>query len=157
MCIHFKTCFMGRCIWVIVTYPRSFSRFQCMVSEKLISTIFSHFPFLSKYVHPLIAILLWEVHNDDRNMLRKFQIDPVYRSRAMAKTSFCPVKIQHQQLEGAYLNVEANSCSVDPTKGYLHKKTTMNQQPSHHEATETNACSNKKHLTAATFDFQVCD
>jgi len=73
-------------------------------------------------VHPLIAILLWEVHNDDRNMLRKFQIDPVYRSGAMEKTSFCLVKIQHQQLDGADLNVETNSCSLDPTRGYLHNK-----------------------------------
>ena len=44
-----------------------------MVSKKLISEIFSHFPFFSKSVHPLIAILLWEVHNDDRNMLSKFR------------------------------------------------------------------------------------
>ena len=60
-------------------------------------------------------------------MLSKFQIDPVYRSGAIAKTSFGPEKIQQQQLEGADLNVEASSCSVDPTRGYLHKKTAMNQ------------------------------
>jgi len=60
-------------------------------------------------------------------MLSKFQINPVYRSREMAKTSFCPMKIQHQQLEGADLNVEASSYRVDPTRGYLHKKTTKNQ------------------------------
>jgi len=114
-----------------------------MVSEKLISVIFSHFLFFSKLVHPLIAILLWEVHNDDRNMLSKFQIDLVYHSGAMAKTSFCPLKIQHQQLEGADLNVEASSCSVDPTRGYLHKKIAMNQYPSHHATTKTNACCSK--------------
>lgn len=73
------------------------------------------------------AIFLWEVHHDDRNMLSKFQIDLIYRSGAMAKTSFCPVKIQHQQLEGADLNVEASSYSVDPTRRYLHKKEAMNQ------------------------------
>jgi len=76
------------------------------VSEKLISKIFSHFPFFQKFVHPLIAIFLWEVHNDDRNMLSRFQIDPIYRSRAMEKTSFSLEKIQQQQLEGADLNVK---------------------------------------------------
>jgi len=108
-------------------------------------------------VHPLIAILLWEVHNDDRNILSKFPIDPVYRSGEMEKTSFCPVKIQQQQLEGADLNVETSSCIVDPTRGYLHKKTAMSQQPSHHATTKTNACSSKTHLTIAIFSFQVCD
>jgi len=96
-------------------------------------------------VHPLITILLWDVHNDDRNMLIKFQINPVYLSGAMEKTNFCLVKIQYQQLEGANLNVETNSCSLDPARGYLHnKKIAMNQRPSHHATTETNACSNKK-------------
>jgi len=71
-----------------------------MISEKLISSFFSHFPFFSKSVHPLISILLWEVHNEDRNVLSKFQIDPVNRLGEMAKTSSGPVKIQQQQLEG---------------------------------------------------------
>jgi len=39
-------------------------------------------------------------------MLGKFQIDPIYRSGEMAKTSFDPVKIQQQQLEGVDLNVK---------------------------------------------------
>ena len=74
-------------------------------------------------MHPLIAIFLWEVHHDDRNMLSKFQIDPVYRLGAMAKTSSGPVKIQQQQLEGADLNVETNACSLDLVRGHLHKET----------------------------------
>jgi len=87
-------------------------------------------------VHPLITILLWEVHNDDRNILRKFQINPVYRLGEMAKTSSGSVKIQQQQLEGGGLNVEMNSCSLDPSRGHLHKKkTTMNHQSSHHATT----------------------
>jgi len=45
-------------------------------------------------MHPLIAILLWEVNNDDRNMLNKFQIDPIYCSGAMEKISFSLEKIQ---------------------------------------------------------------
>jgi len=73
-------------------------------------------------------------------MFSKFQINPVYRSGAMVKKSFYPVKIQHQQLEGADLNVEASSCRVDPTRGYLHKKTTRTQQPSHNATTKTSAC-----------------
>ena len=93
-----------------------------MVFEKLISIIFRHFLFFSKYVHPLTTILLWEVHHDDRNMLSKFQINPVHRLEAMAKTSSSPVKIQQQQLEGADLNVEMNSCSMHPAKGHLHKE-----------------------------------
>jgi len=60
-------------------------------------------------VHPLITILLWEVHHDDRNMLSNFQIDLIYRLGAMAKTSFGPVKMQQQQPEGADLSVEMNS------------------------------------------------
>ena len=84
----------------------------------------------------MITILLWEMHNDDRNMLSKFQINPVYRLGAMAKTSSSPVKIQQQQLEGADLNVEMNSCSLDPARGHLHnEKKTMNHQPSHHATT----------------------
>jgi len=93
-----------------------------MVSEKLTFVIFSHFPFFSKSMHPLIAISLWEVHNDDGTMLRNFQIDPVYHSRAMEKISRCLVKNQHQQLEGASLNVETNSCSLGLAKGHLHKE-----------------------------------
>ena len=73
-------------------------------------------------MHPLIVILLWEVQNDDRNMLKKFQIDPVYRLGAMEKTSFGPMKIQCQQHEGENLNVEASSYSVDPARGYPHKE-----------------------------------
>jgi len=77
-------------------------------------------------------------------MLSKFQIDLVYCTGAMAKINFCPMKIQHQQLKGENLNMEASSYSVDPTRGYLHKKTAMNQQPSHHATTETSACSKRK-------------
>jgi len=55
-------------------------------------------------------------------MLNKFQIDPIYRSGEMAKTSLCPMKIQHQQLEGAELNVETNSCSLDLARGCLHNQ-----------------------------------
>jgi hypothetical protein len=88
----------------------------------LISEIFSHFPFFSKSVHPLITIFPWEVHHDDRNTLSKFQIDLVYRLEAMAKTSSGPVKIQWQQLEGADLSVEMNFCSMHPARGHLHKE-----------------------------------
>lgn len=90
---------------MIVAYPSSFSQFRCTVFEKMISKIFSHFPFFSKFVRLLIEILLWEVHHDDRNMLSNFQIDLVYRLGAMAKTSSGPVKIQQQELEGADLNI----------------------------------------------------
>ena len=93
-----------------------------MVSEKLISEIFNHIPFFSKSVHQLIAILLWEVNNDDSNVLSKFQINPVYRLVAMAKTSSGPVKIQQQHLDGANLNVETNACSLDLVRGHLHKE-----------------------------------
>ena len=113
---------MGRCIWVIVTYPRSFSRFRCTVSEKLISEIFSHFPFFSKSVHPVITILLWELHHDDRNMLNNFQIDLLSRLGEMAKTSSGSVKIQQQQLEAADLSMEMNSCNMHPARGHLHKE-----------------------------------
>lgn len=54
-------------------------------------------------------------------MLRKFQIDLVYRLGAKEKTSFYLIKIQRHQLEGASLNVETNSCSLDLAKGYLHQ------------------------------------
>jgi len=42
-------------------------------------------------------------------MLSNFQIDPIYRLGAMAKTSFGSVKMQQQQPEGADLSVEMNS------------------------------------------------
>jgi len=32
------------------------------------------------------------------------------------------VKIQHQQHEGANVNVEAGSCSIGPAGGYLHQE-----------------------------------
>ena len=96
-----------------------------MVSEKSISEIFSHFPFFSKSVHPLITILLWEMHNDDRNMLSKFQIDPLCRLGEMAKTSSGFVTMQQQQLEGADLNVETMACSSDPARGHLHREKTI--------------------------------
>ena len=67
-------------------------------------------------------IFLWEVHHDDRNVLSKFQIDPVYRLGEMAKISSGLVKIQQQQLEGADLNVETNACSLDLVRGHLHKE-----------------------------------
>ena len=106
----------------MVTYPSSFSRFRCTVSEKSISEIFSHFPFFSKFMHLLITILLWDMHHDDRNMLSKFQINPLYRLGEMAKTSSGFVTMQQQQLEGADLNVETMACSSDPAKGHLHKE-----------------------------------
>ena len=62
------------------------------------------------------------MHNDDRNMLTEFQINPVYRLRAMAKTSSGFVTMQQQQLEGADLNVETMACSSDLARGHLHKK-----------------------------------
>jgi len=94
-------------------------------------------------VHPLIEILLWEVHHADRNMLSNFQNDPIYRLGAMAKTSSGPVKMQQQQPEGADLNVETNACSLDLVRGHLHKeKTTKNHQPSPH------ATKGSKHATA---------
>jgi hypothetical protein len=127
---------MGRCTWVIVAYPSSFSRFRCTVSEKSISEIFSHFPFFSKSVHPLITILLWEMHNDDRNMLTKFQINPIYRLGEMAKTSSGFVKMQQQQLEGADLNVETIACSLDPARGHLHKKKTSQKSSAKPHATK---------------------
>lgn len=70
--IHFKTCFMRRCIQVIVTCPSNFSQFQCTVFKKLTSVIFNHFQFFSISVHPLTTIFLWEVHNNDRSMLKSF-------------------------------------------------------------------------------------
>ena len=133
---------MGRCTWVIVAYPSSFSRFRCTVSEKSSSEIFSHFPFFSKSVHPLITNLLWEMHNDDRNMLRKFQLDPLWRLGEMSKTSSGLVKMQQQQLGRADLNVETIVWSLDPARGRLHKKkTTKNHQSSHHATTSTHECS----------------
>ena len=106
----------------MVTYPSSFSRFRCTVSEKSISEIFSHFPFFSKFVHPLIMILLWEMHRDDRNMLSMFQINPLYRLGEMAKTSSGSVTMQQQQLERVDLNVETIVWSLDPSRGHLHRK-----------------------------------
>lgn len=62
------------------------------------------------------------MHNDDRNMLTKFQINPVYCLGEMAKTSSGSVTLQQQQLEGADLNVETIACSSDPARGHLHKE-----------------------------------
>ena len=107
---------------MIVTYPSSFSRFRCTVSEKSTSEIFIHFPFFSKCVHPLITNLLWEMHNDGRNMLTEFQINPIYRLGEMAKRSSGFVTMQQQQLERAELNVETIACSSDPARGHLHKE-----------------------------------
>jgi len=73
-------------------------------------------------VHPLITILLWVIHNDDRNILTEFQINPVYRLGAMVKTSSGSVKMQQQQPERADLNVETNACSLDLVRGNLHKE-----------------------------------
>lgn len=93
-----------------------------MVSEKLTFFTFSHFKFFSKSVHPLTTSLLWEVHNDDRNMFKKFEVNLIYRLGAMEKTSRCPAKIQHQQHEGVNLKDETDFCNLDPARGYLHKK-----------------------------------
>jgi len=106
----------------MVTYPSSFSRFRCTVSEKSTSEIFSHFPFFSKSVHPFIMNLLWEMHTDDRNMLTEFQLNPVYRLGEMAKTSSGFVTMQQQQLERAELNVETIACSSNLARGHLHKE-----------------------------------
>ena len=73
-------------------------------------------------MHPLITSLLWEMHHDDKNMLRKFQINPLYRLGEMVKTSSGSVTLQQQQLEGADLNVETNACSLDLVRGHLHKE-----------------------------------
>ena len=148
---------MGRWICMMVTYPSSFSRFRCTLSEKLISEIFNHFPFFLKSMHPLITIMLCEVHDDDRNMLSKFHINLIYRSGAIAKTSFGPAKNSTSAAWGCRSEREASSYSMNLARGYLYKgKTTMNQQPSHHATTKTNACSSQKHLTA-TIWLQVRD
>ena len=107
---------------MIVAYPSSFSRFRCTVSDKSSYEIFSHFPVFSKSVHPLITILLWEMHNDGRNMLTKFQINPIYRLGEMAKRSSGFVTMQQHQLQRAELNVETIACSSDPARGHLHKE-----------------------------------
>lgn len=73
-------------------------------------------------MHPLITIFLWEVHHDDRNMLSKFQINPIYHLGEMVKTSSGFVTMQQQQLEGADLNLETKACSLDPARGHLHKE-----------------------------------
>jgi len=87
-------------------------------------------------MHPLTTILLWEVHNDDRNMLKNFQVNLIYRLGAMEKTSHFPTKIQHQQHEGANLNIETDSCSLDPARRYLKKKNS-------HVSTIKPACTHK--------------
>jgi len=79
---------------------------------------------------------------------------------AIEKTSRCPVKIQRQQHEGANVNVEADSYSLDPARGYLNKKNS-------HESETKPACNHKnkgmqqkerpQHLTTNAFDFQVRD
>ena len=55
-------------------------------------------------------------------MLIKFQINPVYRLGAMAKTSSGSVTMQQQQLERADLNVETIAWSLDLVRGHLHKE-----------------------------------
>ena len=104
-------------------------------------------------------ILLWEMHNDDRNMLRKFQINLVYRLGAMVKTSSGPVKIQQQQLEGADLNVETNACSLDLVRGHLHKE--KNQKISHQALMQpqkpVHAAMTGHSTSQQPFDFQVRD
>ena len=127
---------MGRCTWMIVDYPSSFSRFRCTVSEKLTSAIFSHFPIFSKSVHPLITNLLWEMHHDGRNMPTKFQLNPVCRLGEMEKRSSGPVKIQWQQFQDADLNVEMNACCMHLDRGNLHKKTS-------HESATKPSCNHK--------------
>lgn len=136
----------------MVTYPSSFRRFRCMVSEKSSSEIFSHFPFFSKSMHPLITILLWEMPNDDRNMLTKFQLNPSYRLRAMAKTSSDFVTIQQQQLEGADLNVKTIACSSDPARGNLHQeKQSKSSAKPHAIKGSKHAAAESEHATAKSF------
>jgi len=110
-------------------------------------------------MHPLITIFLWEVHNDDRNMLSKFHLNLLCRLGEMVKTSSGSVTMQQQQLERAELNVETIACSSDPARGHLHKnKTTMNHQSSDHATTSTcmqqikiNTCmQHNSHLTSGT-------
>ena len=48
----------------------------------------------SVITHPLTTIFLWEVHNDDGNMLKKIQVNPVYRLGFMDKTSHCSINLQ---------------------------------------------------------------
>jgi len=76
------------------------------------------------------------MHNDDRNMLTEFQINPLHRLGEMAKTSSGPVKIQWQQFEGADLNVEMNSCCMHLARGHLHKETS-------HESATKPSCNHK--------------
>jgi len=59
----------------------------------------------------------------------------------MAKTSLCPVKIQQQQLDGADLSVEMNSCSMHPARGHLHKENNQKLAAKPHATTKTSACS----------------
>ena len=126
----FQNLFHGEMHMVIVTYPSSFSQFWCTVSEKLIFVIFRHFLFFSKSMHPLITILLWEVHNNDRNMLSKFHIDPIYRSGAMEEKRLCHVKIQRQQHEGANLNVKPTLAA------WIWPEDTCTRKNSHESATK---------------------
>ena len=62
------------------------------------------------------------MHNDGRNMLTEFQINPIYRLGEMAKRSSGFVTMQQQQLEWAELNMETIACSSDPARAHLHKE-----------------------------------
>ena len=77
-------------------------------------------------------------------MLSKFQIDPVYRLGAMAKISSGLVKIQQQQLQGADLSVEMDSCSMHLARGHLHKENNQKLVAKPHAIRKTNACSNDR-------------
>ena len=144
---------------MIVAYPSSFSGFRCTVSEKSTSEIFSHFPFFSKSVHPLITNLIWEMHNDGSNMLTKFQIKPIYRLGEISKTSSGSGKMQQQQLDCAELNVEMNVWSLDPARGHLHeKKTVKDQHSSHHAIIKSMHAARSAHNSSRQpFDSQVRD
>ena len=63
----------GRCIWMMVTCLRNFSKFQCTVSKKLASITFNHFFIFSISVHPFKNLFHGEMHMDTGNMLKQFQ------------------------------------------------------------------------------------
>lgn len=84
--IRLLSCFMGRWIWMMVTCSSNFRKFWCTLFENSTFITYNHFLFFSRFMHPLAKIVFWEVHKDDLNMLRKFQVNPVYCLKDMHKT-----------------------------------------------------------------------
>ena len=150
---------MERCTRMIVTYPSSFRRSWCTVSEKSTSEFFSHFPFFSKSVHPLIRNLLWEMYNDGVNMLTEFQIKPIYRLGEMAKRSsgcdHAAAAAWTGRVERGNERVQLRSVQRAPAQ----EKTAINHQSSYHTCSKwrsTHACSKTLHK-ATTHGLQVRD